>query len=97
MFIGDTWPKYVSLCSLARRLGGLIFIQLCSIVMFIGSLMNITYVPRPQTYIRRFLADEHLPVSCNECIHLLNCDHESNGQCIFPYAQCGCNIRCIIT
>jgi hypothetical protein len=32
-----------------------------------------------------------------QCICLLNCYDESNAQCIITYAQCGCNISCIIT
>jgi hypothetical protein len=44
----------------------LMFIKIYSSVMFLGWPRNISYVPRPPTYVPRFLAEEHLFVSCSD-------------------------------
>jgi hypothetical protein len=43
----------------------LMFIKIYSLVMFLDWPRNIIYVPRESTYVPRFLAEEHLSISCS--------------------------------
>jgi hypothetical protein len=43
------------------------FVKICFLIMFLGWLSNISYVPRSSTYVPQFFADEHLSVSYSAC------------------------------
>jgi hypothetical protein len=70
MFLG--WPRnissYVPRCHMAEEH------KLCSSApMFMQSYVRqdifLSYVPRPPTYVPRFLVEEHLSVSCSDKIN----------------------------
>jgi hypothetical protein len=58
-FLGATWSRNISYVPRLRCPCSLMFIKIYSSVMFFG------WVPRPLTYVPRFLTEEHLSVSCS--------------------------------
>jgi hypothetical protein len=75
-----SWPRNISsyvprcyvteehkLCYVPRPRcpSSLMFIKIYFSVMFLGWSRNISYVPRPPTYVPRFLVEEHLSIFCS--------------------------------
>jgi hypothetical protein len=65
MLLGATWLRNITYVPWPRHPCSLMFVKICSSVMFLGWPRNISYVPRPSTYVPQFLAEEHLSVSCS--------------------------------